>query len=95
MVAGWGEDAVDGQRDGIGWDLYPRVNAAPHARAFVLRTDRLAQAPRVRAGTHPALQRSERPAGRCRNPSYIKVIKRQMFGRALFDLLRKRVLLAN
>ena len=27
-----------------------------------------------------------------RRSSYIKVIKRQMFGRACFDLLRKRVL---
>jgi hypothetical protein len=32
---------------------------------------------------------------RARRSSYIKVIKRQMFGRARFDLLRKRVLLAN
>jgi transposase len=29
------------------------------------------------------------------NVNKLKVIKRQMFGRALFDLLRKRVLLAN
>jgi len=47
MVAGWDEDAVDGQRDGIGWDLYPRVNAAPHARAFVLRLHALSRRPKT------------------------------------------------
>jgi len=47
MVADWGEDAVDGQRDGIGWDLYPRVNAAPHARAFVLRLHALSRRPKT------------------------------------------------
>jgi site-specific recombinase XerD len=47
VVAGWGEGSVDGQRDGIRWDLYPRVNATPHARAFVLRLHRLSRRPKT------------------------------------------------
>ena len=47
VVGGRGEDSVDGQRDGIRWDLYPRVNAAPHARAFVLRLHRLSRRPKT------------------------------------------------
>jgi site-specific recombinase XerD len=42
-----GEDSVDGQRDGIRWDLYPQVNAAPPARAFVLRLHRLSRRPKT------------------------------------------------
>src|SRR5919201_4075081 len=47
VVAGWGEGSVNGQRDGIRWDLYPRVNAAPPARAFVLRLHRLSRRPKT------------------------------------------------
>jgi site-specific recombinase XerD len=47
VVAGWGEDSGDGQRDGIRWDLYPRVNAAPSARAFVLRLHRFSRRPKT------------------------------------------------
>src|SRR6266700_3028796 len=47
VVAGWGEDSVDAQRDGIRWDLYPRVNAALPVRAFVLRLHRLSRRPKT------------------------------------------------
>jgi len=57
VVAGWGEDAVDGQRDGIRWDLYPRVNAAPPARAFVLRLHRLSRRPKTVAAYARNLER--------------------------------------
>ena len=46
-MAGWGEDSGDGQRDEIRWDLYPRVDAMPHARAFVLRLRRLSRRPKT------------------------------------------------
>jgi hypothetical protein len=35
------------------------------------------------------------PSPACRSGNRVKMIKRQMFGRAKFDVLRKRVLLAS
>jgi integrase/recombinase XerD len=48
-VAAWQADvnSVDGQRDGIRWDLYPRVSAVPPARAFVIRLCRFCRRPKT------------------------------------------------
>ena len=44
-VVVWHTDvnSVDAQQDGIRWDLYPRVSAVPHARAFVIRLRRFSR----------------------------------------------------
>ena len=48
-MAVWHTDgnSVDAQRDGIRWDLYPRVSAVPHARAFVIRLRRFSRRPKT------------------------------------------------
>src|SRR4051794_24693868 len=48
-MAVWHTDvnSVDAQRDGIRWDLYPRVTAEPHARAFVIRLCRFSRRPKT------------------------------------------------
>jgi len=39
--------SVEGQRDGIRWDLYARVGAVPAARAFVIRLCRFSRRPKT------------------------------------------------
>ena len=48
-VVVWHTDvnSVDAQQDGIRWDLYPRVSAVPHARAFVIRLRRFSRRPKT------------------------------------------------
>src|SRR5258708_26124634 len=48
-VAAWQVDlsSVEGQRDGIRWDLYPRVGAELAARAFVIRLCRFCCRPKT------------------------------------------------
>jgi integrase/recombinase XerD len=48
-VAAWQLElsSVEGQRDGIRWDLYPRVSSLPHARAFVIRLCRFSRRPKT------------------------------------------------
>ena len=48
-VVVWHRDvnSVDAQQDGIRWDLYPRVSAVPHARAFVIRLRRFSRRPKT------------------------------------------------
>jgi integrase/recombinase XerD len=48
-VAAWQVDpsSVDGQRDAIRWDLYPRVSAVAAARAFVIRLRRFSRRPKT------------------------------------------------
>src|SRR5438552_10136510 len=48
-VAAWQVDLrwVEDQRDGIRWDLYPRIRAARPARAFVIRLRRFSRRPKT------------------------------------------------
>ncbi len=48
-VAAWLVDpsSIDGQRDAIRWDLYPRVSAVAAARAFVIRLRRFSRRPKT------------------------------------------------
>lgn len=48
-MATWQVDrnSVEDLRDGIRWDLYPRIGAVPAARAFVIRLHRLSRRPKT------------------------------------------------